>query len=113
MSQFISREELKTLIASGNKQTIVEALPGKYYETEHLPGAINIPHDEIPGTAPRLIADKNAPVIVYCANIECKNSHIAAEALRKLGYSQVYEYPEGKSGWKAAGLPLEMGGGVK
>lgn len=113
MSPFISREELKTLIASGTKHTIVEALPKIYYEAEHLPGAINIPHDEVQTIAFRLIPDKNKSVIVYCANTECKNSHIAAEALRRLGYNHVYEYSEGKKGWKEAGLPLEVGGGAK
>ena len=113
MSQFISREDLKTLIAAGTKQTIVEALPRKYYEAEHLPGAINVPHDEVQATASRLIPDKSGPVIVYCASAECQNSHIAAEDLRRLGYSRVYEYTEGKKGWKEAGLPLEIGGGVK
>lgn len=111
MSQFISREDLKILIASGTKQTIIEALPEKYYEAEHLPGAINIPHNQVQTTAAHLIPDKSEPVIVYCANAECRNSHVAAEALRQLGYSRVYEYSEGKKGWKEAGLPLQVGGG--
>jgi rhodanese-related sulfurtransferase len=113
MNQLISREDLKTLIASDKKHTIVEALPKKYYEAEHLPGAINLPHDEVQAAASRLIPDKNETVIVYCASAECKNSHVAAEALRGLGYSRVYEYTEGKKGWKEAGLQLENGGGAK
>jgi len=112
MSQFISREDLKTLIASGEEHTIVEALPSKYYEVEHLPGAINIPHDEVQATAFRLIPDKSGAIVVYCANSECRNSHIAAEALRGLGYSRVYEYTEGKKGWKEAGLSLDIDGGA-
>jgi rhodanese-related sulfurtransferase len=113
MSQSISREKLETLLASGTKQTLIEALPRKYYEAEHLPGAINIPHDEIHALASRLIPDKNEAVIVYCASKECRNSHIAAEALRGLGYGSVYEYTEGKKDWKEAGLPLETGGGAE
>lgn len=113
MNQLISREALNDLITTGKKPTIVEALPRNYYETEHLPGAINIPHDQVQAAAARLIPNKNEPVIVYCASTECQNSHLAAEALRELGYSPVYEYSEGKKGWKEAGLPLETGGGTK
>ncbi len=113
MSQNISRAELETLIASGAKSTLVEALPRKYYEAEHLPGAINIPHDEVQAIASRLIPDKSGTVIVYCANSTCRNSHIAAETLRELGYSRVYEYTEGKKGWKEAGLPLDTDGGAE
>ena len=109
MTQTISRGDLEALIASNHSKTIVEALPREYYDAEHLPGAINIPHDEIVTRAARLIPDKSAPVVVYCASTECKNSHQAAEILRGLGYRKVYEYSEGKKGWKEAGLPLEVG----
>lgn len=113
MSQSISRDDLKNLINSDRKPTVVEALPKKYYEAEHLPGAINIPHDEIQTKAARLIPDKSGVVVVYCASAECKNSHIAAESLRQLGYTSVYEYVEGKKGWKEAGLPFENNGGAQ
>jgi len=109
MGNLISRTDLKNLIDSGKLLTIVEALPKQYYEAAHLPGAINIPHDEVQATAALLIPNKDGSVIVYCANTECQNSHIAAETLRKMGYSNVYEFTEGKKGWMEAGLPLETG----
>jgi rhodanese-related sulfurtransferase len=34
---------------------------------------------------------------------------IAAHVLRKLGYTDVRDYAEGKQGWREAGLPLEIG----
>ena len=110
MRHLISRDDLKNLLDSGKMPTIVEALPKKYYEAEHLPGAINIPHDEIQAKATHLIPDKDGTVVVYCASAECRNSHIAAEALRHLGYTSIYEYAEGKKDWKEAGLPLNNGG---
>lgn len=101
------------MIDSGVQHKLVEALPKKYFEAEHLPNAINIPHDEISNTAPILMRDKSEPVIVYCANAECQNSHIAAESLRGLGYSKVYEYHEGKKDWIEAGLSVDTGGIAK
>lgn len=109
MNQYISRQDLNALITSDTKHTLIEALPKQYYEAEHLPGAINIPHDQVQQNATRFISDKSETVVVYCASAECKNSHIAAETLRQLGYSRVYEYAEGKKGWKEAGLALEIG----
>lgn len=113
MNYIISTEALKTLMSSPSKRTVIEALPPKYYAAEHLPGAINIPHDEIQQAAPRLIPNKSEQVIVYCASSDCKNSHLAAETLRGLGYDNVYEYAEGKKGWKEAGFSFENGGGLK
>ena len=112
MNLSISRDDLKNLIDSGKTPIIVEALPREYYEAEHLPGAINIPHDEIQAKAAQVISDKSAAVVVYCASAECKNSHMAAESLRQLGYTRVYEYVEGKKDWKEAGLPVEKSGVV-
>ena len=113
MSQSISREDLKNLIDSGRKPTLIEALPKQYYEDEHLPGAINIPHDEVQANASHFIPHKNEVVVVYCASMECRNSHAAAQTLRQLGYTHVYEYVEGKKGWKDAGYVLEKSVGSK
>jgi rhodanese-related sulfurtransferase len=44
---------------------------------------------------------------VYCANLECANSDLAAERLLALGYHDVRVYAGGKADWVAAGLPLE------
>ncbi len=84
-----------------------EFLPKEYFEIEHLPGAINIPHDEVSTKAPLLVPEKSGTVIVYCANLLCQNSRMAAETFRQMGYHNVLEYAEGKKGWKEAGLPLE------
>lgn len=106
MKNLISRESLKSLIDSNDTPTLVEALPKQYYDAEHLPGAINIDYKDIAGQAPELIPDKDAPVVVYCANADCKNSGIAAQTLEELGYSNVQVYVDGKKDWKEAGLPL-------
>lgn len=103
----ITREDLKTLIDSGRPMTLVEALPHRYYATEHLPGAINIPYDEIVNQAPALIPNLDNPVVVYCANAQCQNSHIAAQVLQRLGYHHVYQYLGGKADWKETGLAME------
>ena len=107
MTNTITRNELRTAIEAGDV-TVVEALPASYYEDAHLPGAINIPHTEVRNLAPALLPDKDAAIVVYCANEPCPNSGIAATVLGKLGYTNVRDYAEGKDDWRAAGLPLEQ-----
>jgi rhodanese-related sulfurtransferase len=89
--------------------TLVEALGPAYFEDAHLPGAINIPHDRVDELAPRLLPDKDARIVVYCANGPCQNSEIATLKLGKLGYTNVADYHEGKAEWLEAGLPIERG----
>ncbi len=104
----ITREEVAAKIAAGNV-VVLEALPPKYYEEAHLPGALNMPHDQTDALAPVLVPDKTADIVVYCASGACPNSTIAANRLDELGYSNVREYELGKQDWVEAGLPLEKG----
>jgi len=103
----ISRNELRDLIDAG-AVTVVEALPAEYFEQGHLPGAINLPHTEVRDRAPALLPDKDAAIVVYCANEPCPNSGIATHVLIKLGYTNVRDYEGGKADWVEAGLPLEQ-----
>ena len=104
----IDRDELRGRLERGDV-VVVEALGPEYYEDAHLPGALNLPHDRVDELAPRLLPDKSATVVVYCANLACQNSAIAARRLVQLGYADVYEYEAGKQDWVDAGLPVESG----
>ena len=63
----ITRDELKAKMDRGEKYTLVETLPAQYYRHTHLPGAINLPPDQVTEQAPALLPDKEAQIIVYCA----------------------------------------------
>lgn len=105
----ITLDELRAKLDGGDKLVLIEALGPMYYEQGHLPGAINIPHDEVDALAPALLGDKDAPIVVYCASGPCRNSEIAARRLSRLGYTNVRDYHEGKAEWIEAGLPVELG----
>lgn len=109
MAQPITRDELKARLEAGNPPVLVEALPEQYFRKEHLPGAVNIPHDEIDALAPEVLLDKDAEIVTYCASATCRNSELAAKRLEALGYTNVREYVEGKADWIEAGLPTESG----
>ena len=103
----ITRNELKSALDSGAPVTLLEALPEKYYRHSHLPGAQLFPHDQARELAQRLLTEKAAPIVVYCASATCFNSHQAAQTLTDLGYTDVRVYVEGKADWQAAGFELE------
>jgi PQQ-dependent catabolism-associated CXXCW motif protein len=50
--------------------------------------------------------DKSRKLVVYC-RADCWMSWNLAKRLAALGYTRVYWYPDGTTGWEAAGLPLE------
>ena len=112
MSKQISRSELRTRAAANPSLVLLEALPEKYFLDWHLPGARHMPHDHVRTLAPRMIPDKNAEIVVYCASATCRNSHIAADQLVQLGYHNVSVYAGGKKDWVEAGSPTESGAGA-
>jgi rhodanese-related sulfurtransferase len=105
----ITRESLWDMIQNGETFVLVDALAPMSYASSHLPGAINIPPEAVDDRAPRSIADRDTQVVVYCMNEACDSSELVADRLIELGYRNVRRYPEGKSDWADAGLPLEGG----
>ena len=68
MVQSISRDELKRKIERKDDFFLVETLSRIAYQHAHLPGAINLPPDQIKELAPTLLPEKNAEIVVYCAS---------------------------------------------
>ncbi len=105
MNKIITREEIEIKLSSQEPINIVEVLPKKYFDEQHLPTAINVPLDQLETKIPTLFPDSNTMIIVYCSNSECNNSRIAAKKLNAMGYINTFEYVEGKQHWFAANLP--------
>jgi rhodanese-related sulfurtransferase len=62
VSTLIDREAVREMVKRGAQ--LVEVLPAKEYEEDHLPGAVSHPLRQIDKEANQL--DRNRPVIVYC-----------------------------------------------
>ena len=62
----ISREELKEKMDQGKDLFLVDTMAEMYYRHSHLPGAINLPVDQVRERAPYLLPDKDAEIVVYC-----------------------------------------------
>ena len=68
MATTISRDELKERIDRGDSFVLLETLPAVAYQHAHLPGAINMPPDQVKELAAKLLPDKHADIVVYCAS---------------------------------------------
>jgi rhodanese-related sulfurtransferase len=101
----ISLDELKADIAS-KKATLLDVNGSASYANGHIPGAIDY-SAHAADLAKFLPSDKGALVVAYCGNEHCGAYARAAEAARKLGYTNVQHFKPGIAGWKAAGEPTE------
>lgn len=82
---------------------LVEVLSPEEYQDRHIPGAFNIPLDELGETAGSRL-NPEMTVVVYCGKYSCPASTQAARKLGELGFPDVFDYKAGKHGWAAAGL---------
>lgn len=85
--------------------TVIDVRPTEEYEAGHLPGAINIPPDELEQRLQAL--DKHQEVVAYCRGPHCVYSFNAVQQLRKAGL-QASRLEDGFPEWKSAGLPVEL-----
>ena len=102
MKMIDTRTRLEARLAANPNLVLLEALPEKYFNDWHLPGARHFPHDQARTLAASVAPDKAAETVVYCASRTCQNSHIAARQLESLGYTNVAVYAGGKEDWKEA-----------
>jgi rhodanese-related sulfurtransferase len=58
----IGRNELRDL--TGQRAQLVEVLPADEYDWAHVPGAVNLPLEDLDAGTGQL--DRSRPVIVYC-----------------------------------------------
>jgi rhodanese-related sulfurtransferase len=77
----------KALVAAGAK--VVDVRTPQEFASGHVPGAINIPFEDIARRAAE-IGPPSTPVVLYCRT--GRRSGIAAEALQKAGYSRLYDF---------------------
>jgi rhodanese-related sulfurtransferase len=71
----------------------------------HVPGAINIPHDQLANRLGELPASRDKPVVVYCRS--GRRSALAEDVLRQGGFSNVKHLKGDMVGWEAEGRPVE------
>src|SRR5207237_7380777 len=94
----VTREELLCKLRREDPIALVEALGSDYFADAHLPGAMNIPPDQVDRLAPHLLPDTTSEVIVYCSGT-CENAAIVARRLADLGYERVGIYDAGTPVW--------------
>ena len=86
----ITAEEAKTIMDSEKGYIILDVREQDEYAAGHIPGAILIPYTQIEEKADEMLPDKDQLILVYCRS--GRRSKIAAEALVKLGYTNIKEF---------------------
>ncbi len=73
------------------------------YRGSHVPGAINVPHDQISERLSELGTDRDRPMIVYCES--GRRAGLAQSALLEAGFSDVRHLEGDMRAWRESGRP--------
>ena len=84
--------------------TVLDVRPAKEFAAGHLPGAINVPVEDLGKRLRKL--PKGREVIAYCRGPYCLLSVDAVALLRTKGF-KARRLEDGFPEWKASGLPVE------
>ena len=90
MYEQITAEEAKKIMDSSDDYTLLDVREQDEYDAGHIHGAILLPYTEIESKAGEMLPDKDKQLLVYCRS--GRRSKIAAEALARLGYTNIKEF---------------------
>jgi phage shock protein E len=101
----ISSTELAELIRHEQAPLILDVRSEKEFDEAHIPGAVNIPHDQLRDRLSEIDAAKTDEIVVHCKS--GYRAGIAEKALIEAGYSNVRDLDGHMNDWQSSGYPIE------
>ena len=91
--------------------TIVDARDPAEYAEGHIPGAVNLPYEQVATDSERLenFDAKGKPIIIYCGGGTCEISMNLGFSLVMVGKKKVLVYMGGWPEWVTSGYPVAKG----
>lgn len=102
----VSADDLLARARTG-EVTVLDVRPREEFEAGHLPGAINIPLNELEARLGEFGPDQL--VVAYCRGPYCVLAYDAVAQLRRHGI-EARRLKDGYPEWRIAGLPVETPG---
>ncbi len=102
----IGQEALLEKMSSGSDELLVlDVRTAGEFADGHVPGAVNISHDELGSRLDELEAERGSEVVVYCRS--GRRSELALEVLAKAGFERLYHLDGDFQAWSGAERPVE------
>jgi rhodanese-related sulfurtransferase len=101
----IEPKALNDRIAWADRSLVVlDVRTSAEYADGHIPGAINIPHDELAGRIEELANARGSDIVVYCGS--GKRAAIALGVLEKQGFTRLYHLAGDYMRWSEEKRPV-------
>jgi rhodanese-related sulfurtransferase len=100
-------DDVKAKLDKKESFHLVDVREDSEWAREHLPAAVHLGKGVMERDIEKTIPQTDAPIVLYCGG--GFRSALAAEALQKMGYTNVWSMAGGFSGWRDKGYPLVQG----
>jgi rhodanese-related sulfurtransferase len=104
-SPTIGGPELAARIADASAPVILDVRSEQEFASGHVPGAINVPHDELTARLASLQLASDDEVVVYCES--GRRAGAAEDELRRAGFTSVRHLDGDMSAWRRSDLPCQ------
>ena len=101
----IAAAELAERLEAGDAPVVLDVRSRNEYGRRHIPGAVNIPHDELAKRLGEVPAGPDEEIVVHCHS--GKRAEMAEEVLGDAGYTRVRDLEGHWKDWNASDLPTE------
>jgi rhodanese-related sulfurtransferase len=101
----VTQEEVLRMIDAGTAPVILDVRTAEEFAEGHVPGAINISHDELADRLAEIDATRDTGLIVYCRS--GRRAGIAEELLLSEGFRDVQHLEGDMIAWLEANQPTE------
>jgi len=101
----ITATDVKQALDGNQDVLILDVRTPEEFAKNRIKGAINLPVDQVENKIQSVIPDKNKKIFAYC--LSASRSVHAVNAMKKLGYTDVYNLTSGLLAWRAKQYPLE------
>lgn len=104
----IDIEGYKKMVAGGEKHLLIDVREDREFEAAHAQGALHIGKGVIERDIERTVPEQDTRMVLYCGG--GYRSALAADALQKMGYTNVISLDGGWRAYEASGLPVWRAG---
>lgn len=107
-------DHISALLEKGEIDLVIDVREPMEWQMGHIQGAVHVPLARLNASAdpaasapdPAVTQHTDGKVVVYCSH--GFRSLLGADALKKLGYSDVVSLQGGLVNWSAEGFPIEF-----
>lgn len=101
----IPQAELMQRIKADRAGLILDVRSHEEFAEGHVPGAVNIPYDQLGSRLAEISSHKDREIVLYCKS--GKRAGIAAKTLEAAGFSKLLHLKGDMSAWASNGMPVK------